>query len=129
MSNDMLVVEFGKADIENVMASLTAQDIDGLAFGAIQLDAQGRIMQYNAAEGQITGRDPGAVIGKNFFTEVAPCTDTPAFRGAFDAGVKAGTLNAMFEYVFDYQMRPTKVKVHMKRAILGDSYWVFVKRL
>ncbi len=129
MDTGMQLVEFGKADIENVMAKLGGKDIDGLAFGAIQLDASGRIMQYNAAEGAITGRDPKAVIGKNFFTEVAPCTNTPRFKGEFDKGVKAGNLNVMFEYTFDYQMKPTKVKVHMKKALVGDSYWVFVKRL
>ncbi|WP_119681757.1 photoactive yellow protein [Indioceanicola profundi] len=125
----MQLVEFGKADIENVMAKMSVKDIDGLAFGAVQLDAQGRILQYNAAEGAITGRDPKAAIGKNFFTEVAPCTNTPAFKGAFDAGVKAGNLNTMIEYTFDYNMKPTKVKVHMKKALVGDSYWVFVKRV
>ncbi len=123
------MVEFGKADIENVMAGMSKAEIDGLAFGAIQLDAKGTILQYNMAEGQITGRDPKAVVGKNFFTDVAPCTNTPAFKGAFDAGVKAGTLNTMIEYTFDYEMKPTKVKVHMKKALVGDSYWVFVKRL
>ncbi len=129
MIGGMQLVEFGKADIENVMAKMSVKDIDGLAFGAVQLDAQGRILQYNAAEGAITGRDPKAAIGKNFFTEVAPCTNTPAFKGAFDAGVKAGNLNTMIEYTFDYNMKPTKVKVHMKKALVGDSYWVFVKRV
>ena len=69
------------------------------------------------------------MIGKNFFREVAPCTNTPKFKGMFDAGVKAGNLNTMFEYVFDYNMQPTKVKIHMKKAISGDTFWVFVKRL
>ena len=94
--------------------------------------ARGKIVprhKYNAAEGAITGRDPSAVIGKNFFRDVAPCTSTPAFKGVFEAGVKNNDLNTMFEYVFDYNMKPTKVKVHMKRAISGDSYWIFVKRL
>lgn len=125
----LAMVEFGKADIENVMAAMSKAEIDGLAFGAIQLDAKGTILQYNMAEGQITGRDPKAVVGKNFFTDVAPCTNTQAFKGAFDAGVQAGTLNTMIEYTFDYEMKPTKVKVHMKKALVGDSYWVFVKRL
>ncbi|WP_207481797.1 photoactive yellow protein [Arenibaculum pallidiluteum] len=129
MDNGMQFVEFGKTDIENVMAKLGGKDIDNLAFGAIQLDASGRILQYNAAEGAITGRDPKTVIGKSFFTEVAPCTNTPRFKGEFDKGVKAGNLNVMFEYTFDYQMKSTKVKVHMKKALVGDSYWVFVKRL
>jgi len=123
------VVEFGKEDIDNVIAKMTASGIDGLAFGAIELDAQGKILRYNVTEGQITGRKASDVIGKNFFKDVAPCTDTPAFKGEFDKGVKSGALNVIFEYVFDYQMAATKVKVHMKKAIAGDNYWVFVKRL
>lgn len=129
MTTNIHFVEFGASEIDNVLSRMTGADIDQLAFGAVQLDAAGRILQYNAAEGAITGRDPKAVVGKNFFTEIAPCTNTPTFKGAFDKGVKQGDLNAIFEYTFDYQMRPTKVKVHMKKALVGDSYWVFVKRL
>ncbi|WP_281256387.1 hypothetical protein [Arsukibacterium tuosuense] len=33
-------------------------------------------------------------------------------------------MNTMFEYTFDYEMKPTRVKVHMKKAMVGDSYWV-----
>ncbi len=123
------VVTFGSSDIDNVLKNKSAADIDKLAFGAIQLDRAGRVIQYNAMEGQITGRDPGATIGKNFFTEVAPCTNKPAFKGEFDKGVAEGSLNTMFEYVFDYNMKPTKVRVHMKKALTGDMFWVFVKRL
>ena len=60
---------------------------------------------------------------------MAPCTATLKFKGVFDAGVKSGNLNTMFEYVFDYKMAPTKVKIHMKKALVNDSYWIFVKRL
>ena len=121
-------VQFGSDDIENTLAKMKDGDLNGLAFGAIQLDADGNILQYNAAEGDITGRDPKAVIGKNFFKDVAPCTDSKEFSGRFKEGVKNGDLNAMFEYTFDYQMQPTKVKVHMNKALAGDSYWILVKR-
>ena len=123
------IVGFGKDDIENVLAKLSAQEVDGLAFGAVQLDAKGTILQYNATEASITGRDAKAALGKNFFRDVAPCTGTPRFKGVFDKGVREGNLNTMFEYVFDYNMQPLKVKIHMKQAIAGDSYWIFVKRL
>lgn len=123
------VVGFGKDDIENVLAKLSAKEVDQLAFGAVQLDAKGAILQYNAAEARITGRASKDVIGKNFFRDVAPCTNSPLFKGVFDAGVRKGDLNTMFEYVFDYNMAPTKVKIHMKKAIGDDSYWIFVKRL
>lgn len=126
---ELETIAFGKTDIENVLGKLADKDLDKLAFGAIELDKNGTVLKYNSAEGAITGRDPATVIGKNFFRDVAPCTAKPAFKGVFDAGVKAGNLNTMFEYVFDYQMQATKVKVHMKRSISGTSYWVFVKRI
>jgi len=88
----MDITRFGSTDMNNVLASMTDKDLNELAFGAVQLDANGTILKYNAAE----------------------------------AG---GKLNELFEYVFDYQMKPTKVKVHMMKALTDDSYWVFVKRL
>lgn len=123
------IVGFGKEDIENVLAKLSAKEVDQLAFGAVQLDAKGTVLQYNAAEASITGRNAKDVLGKNFFREVAPCTGTPTFKGVFEKGVREGNLNTMFEYVFDYKMAPTKVKIHMKKAISDGSYWIFVKRL
>lgn len=126
---DMDLVGFNKADIDNVRNRMAEKDIDKLAFGAIELDGTGKVLRYNAAEGAITGRSPAAVIGKNFFRDVAPCTSKPSFKGVFDAGVRDNNLNTMFEYVFDYQMKPTKVKVHMKKALSGGNFWIFVKRI
>jgi len=123
------VVKFGQQDIENAMAKLGEDQVDDLAFGAIQLDNEGKILKYNAVEGAITGRDPKEMIGKNFFKDVAPCTQTPEFEGRFKQGAKSGDLNVMFEYTFDYKMAPTKVKVHMKKALADDTNWVFVKRV
>lgn len=122
------VIDFGANDLENKLSRMSAAEIDQLAFGAIQLDSTGRIQQYNETEGAITGRSPAQVIGKNFFTDVAPCTNTPKFKGAFDK-VVADRSSIMLEYTFDYQMTPTKVKVHMKPALVGGSFWIFVKRL
>lgn len=125
----MKILKFGQSNIENAVSDLSDSEVDELAFGAIQLDANGTIQKYNAAEGDITGRDPDEVIGENFFEDVAPCTKSEEFYGRFKEGVESGELNTIFEYTFDYNMEPTKVKVHMKKALVGDNYWVFVKRL
>lgn len=125
----MEIIKFGAENIENLLSKMNDREIDGLAFGAIELDADGNILRYNTKEGDITGRKPEEVIGKNFFTEVAPCTKTDKFYGVFKQGVQAKNMSALFEYQFDYKMQPTKVKVHMKKALVGDTYWVFVKRL
>ena len=124
---ELEIIAFGKTDIKNVFGKMLDKDLNELAFGAIERDKKGPVLKYNSVEGAITGRDPATVSGKNFFREVAPCTAKPASKGLFEAGAKANNLNPMFEYVFDHQMQSTKVKVHMKRAISGASYWVFVK--
>lgn len=125
----MDIVSFGNNDIENTLASMSNSDLDNLPFGAIQLDATGKILAYNQAEGDLTGRKPQEMIGRNFFSDVAPCTNTKGFKGRFDEGVRKGDLNTMFQYTFDYNMKPTRVQVHLKKALAGESYWVFVKRL
>ena len=37
--------------------------------------------------------------------------------------------NAMGKLKVDNKMAATKVKIHMKKAVVGDTYWIFVKRL
>lgn len=107
--------------------------IDKMAFGAIELDASGKILSYNKAEGDITGRDPKAQVGKRFFDEVAPCTKHPDFHGRFLQLVSGAIPNAKFDFVFDYQMRPTKVQILMSKSLVkkndAHTYWVFVKRI
>ncbi|CAM2005153.1 photoactive yellow protein [Acanthopleuribacter pedis] len=122
-------VKFDESDLNNALANMNPNEIDSLSFGAVELDGSGKIVRYNAAEGDITGRDPKSVVGKNFFTDVAPCTNSPEFYGKFKEGVASGSLNTLFEYRFDYEMTPTKVKVHMKNAMAGDTFWIFVKRV
>lgn len=126
----MEVMSFGSADVAKAIGKMDAKGFDQLAFGAIKLDGEGKVLSYNAAEGAITGRDPKSVLGKNFFKDVAPCTSTPEFLGKFQEGVKSGNLNVLFEYVFDYNMKPTKVKVHMMKGLVkDDGYYIFVKRI
>jgi photoactive yellow protein len=125
----MDIVRFDQNDIANILATMNPTDIDKLAFGAVQVDMTGKILMYNAAEGDITGRKPEDVIGKNFFDEVAPCTKSPDFYGRFTAGESDPNFSTMFEYTFDYQMKPTKVKVHMKKGFDGNSVWIFIKRV
>ncbi len=125
--SSMQLLKFGQNDFD--ASKLTTADLDSLAFGAVLVDKDGTILKYNIAEGEITGRDPSAVMGKNFFREVAPCTNSPQFFGKFKEGVAKGDLNVMFDYTFDYKMKPANVKVHMKKELAGDNYWIFVKRL
>lgn len=125
----MQTISFGADNIENELARMTLDQLDDLAFGAVQVDGKGRILLYNAAEGAITGRSPQEVIGKNFFEDIAPCTNEHGFRDKFDEGVQKGVLNTLVDWTFDNAMTPTRVQVHMKKAAQSDRYWIFVKRV
>jgi len=122
-------ISFGVTDIENQLDALSAEKLNDLAFGAVQLDGSGKILAYNDAEGEITGRNPKDMLGKNFFTEVAPCTNVKGFHDKFAEGVKNGNLNTTIAWTFNYNMTPLKVQIHMKKAATHGKYWIFVKRL
>lgn len=108
--------------------SMSGDQFDNLPFGAIQLDADGTILRFNATEGRLAGRDPAVVTGKNFFDEVAPCTNVQEFAGAFKEGVEKKNLNKVFPYRFDFQMDPTDVWVRLFYSDATGSAWVFVSR-
>jgi photoactive yellow protein len=124
----MQIITFGAEDIANSIAGLSPRDLDGLPFGVVQLDSTGRIILYNKAEGKLARFDPESAIGKNFFTEVAPCTNVVGFRDQFDQGVRSGQLNVVLEWQFTGENMPL-VQVHMKKAKVDNRFWLFIKRL
>ena len=108
---------------------LSGEQLDQLPFGAIRVDAAGRILFYSRTQARIANRDPAAVIGRNFFSEVAPCTVVPDFYGQFRQGVLTGHLNTTFEFVFDFEMQPVQVRIAMRAADRPGEYWILVQPL
>ena len=106
-------INFEGVNLAELLPRIPESVKNGLPFGIVKLDLEGTILEYNMAEGELTGVDPKWAVGKNFFDDVAMCTKTQAFYGRFVEGVKKGFLNVVFEYVFDHQQHATKVKIHM----------------
>lgn len=106
---------------------MNEQELDTLPFGAIRLDHQGVVLSYNATEAKLTGRDPRRVIGKNFFTQVAPCTNVKAFAGRFREGMEKKEMHVIFPYRFDFEMAPRDVTVTLFYSKQTDCAWVFVR--
>ena len=106
--------------------SFSESDLDALPFGVIQLTPEGTILQYNMYEEDLARRRASDVIGKNFFTQVAPCTDVREFAGRYREGVAAGTLHETFDYVFAFTPpKPVRVTLYFSRAT--GTGWVFVR--
>ena len=109
--------------------SLTVAELDALPHGAIQLDASGIILQYNSFESELANVSQDAAIGKNFFKELAPCTDVQAFYGKFKEGVAAKELYARFQYHFSFKHQPRDVVVTMYYSGITHTVWVFIRPL
>ena len=115
-----------RAEMESVQG-MSAPQLDGLPFGAIQLDRDGTIVAYNRYEADLTGRDPKNVMGRNFFTEVAPCTNVQRFAGKFREDVAKGELHETFPYYFDFKMKPRNVNVTLFYSQITGQAWVFIR--
>ena len=107
--------------------SLKEDDFDALPFGAIKLDTKGRILKYNLYESKLAERGQQEVIGKNFFTEVAPCTNVQEFAGRYRQGMSEGNLDTTFPYRFLFPKRVVDVEITLILNAGGESAWVFVK--
>jgi photoactive yellow protein len=122
-----MTVQRIEIDAESIMGEvgrLTPEELDGLPFGAIQLDPSGKILAYNRTEEKISGRSAADVVGKNFFHDVAPCTRVKRFYGAFQEGLDRKTLNEVFDFTFAFAGGARDVRIRMIYS--GSTVWIFV---
>jgi len=115
-------------EIFNMLANLGRADADACDFGVVKVDDQGKILLYNRYESELAGIAPSAAEGKNFFTQIAPCTNNGLFFGSFKKGVAANNLNVAFPYTFTYKMSPTNIRAHLYRDQASKTNWIFVAK-
>ena len=117
----------GTPQIFQTIDSMSQQALDALPHGVIELDAHGTILKYNSYEANLAGLSREKVLGKNFFKQVAPCTDVQEFYGRFREGVAAGKLHCKFRYHFSFKCNPIDVTVTLFYSDRNQSVWVFVQ--
>lgn len=120
---------FDEPELAAAAERLTQAEIDALPFGAIRLDAEGVVRLYSRAEARLSGSADRARLGRAFFTEVAPCMDTPLYRGRIEAARRSGRLDLEFGWVGDFDNRAKKLRVRVQSAGAGDGgMWIFMQR-
>ena len=107
---------------------LAETEFNALPFGAIKLDINGRRPAYNAYEAKLARRDPGEVIGRNFFTEWLPAPMCRSSRDASGPGIDSGALNVTFPYRFLFPDRVVDVEITMMLGAVRHRRLVFVKK-
>lgn len=118
---------FDAPDLADALAGLDGPALDALPFGVIRVTDAGVIEHFNTYESTLSGLSPASVVGRNFFLDVAPCTNNRLFLGRFRDGVRRGELDASFAYTYTYRMTPTLVNIRLCRAGDGSS-WVCVQK-
>ncbi len=120
---------FVPAAVFQQLGILTAAQADTLPFGVVKLAADGTIQLYNRYNNeQFTDFGGRSVVGRNYFTEVAPCSNNFMFSGRFKRGAETGMMDQVFDYVFTYKIEPTKVKIHLYHDKKSGTNWIFVKK-
>ncbi|MDX1931349.1 MAG: hypothetical protein SFU56_01965 [Capsulimonadales bacterium] len=110
------------------LPTMKPSELDNLDFGCVQVSDSGVVRAYNRWEADFAGVDQKAAIGRNFFRELAPCTNNRLIFGRFKEGVASDHLNTIVSYAFTYKMRPTLVRVHLYRDPDTRTNWVLVQK-
>ena len=113
-------------EVLDAVDRMTPEELDHVPYGMIQLDATGRILNNNAVESKLASLSREAAIGKQFFTEIAPCTKVQDFYGRFKEGVIRESLDTTFRFHFAFKQHPRDVTVRLIYSRRTRTVWVLV---
>ncbi len=105
--------------------SATVIELDSLPYGVIAMGLDGTVEAYNLAESKLAGLTPERVIGKNFFSSVAPCTNNFMVAHRFQT---EADLDAVIDYVLTLRMTPKKVHMRLLRRHDASRMFLVIQR-
>jgi photoactive yellow protein len=118
-------VDFNAPDLFAWLEAAAAHDLDTLPFGLVAMAHDGTVEDYNRAEAELTGLTPERVIGRNFFTSVAPCTNNFMVAHRFEAEPE---IDASIDYVFTFKLAPMKVRLRLLKRLGSRRMYLAVKK-
>lgn len=101
----------GKSDLDPAVLEAF---LDELPMGAIVVDDEGIVRRFNRYEEQLSGLSRDEVLGKSFFSEVAPCTDDIKLYEKFKRGIEENNLDIDLEFTFPYPYNRVARDVHIR---------------
>lgn len=118
---------FDAPDLVEQVERLSREEIDALPFGVIQLDASGHVLLYSRREAEQSGYGQDIDPGTPFFTQIAPCMNTPQFWGRIQRAMAHRDFDIEMIHVGDFADRRRRLRV---RALPSSSggVWLFHSR-
>lgn len=118
-------LRFEEPSVHARLSSASRESKDAAGFGIIQLSAEGDVTFYNRHESLQSGLSVEKVVGRSFFTEVAPCMNNFMVAHKFS---QPAELDEVLDYVFTLRLRPTKVKLRLLMSAQLPERYVLVQR-
>lgn len=125
--DDDFAYSFDDEELGEALRTCSEETLDQAPFGIVKMDDEGIVQFYNQYESELADVDPEDAEGRNFFTQLAPCSGNRLFHGRFKDGIRKGMLDERFTYTFTYKMSPTLVQVRMYRDEENQN-WVMVQK-
>jgi photoactive yellow protein len=91
---------------------------DTLNFGLVKMNYSGMITAYNVVLSELAGVSKEKALGKNFFIEIAPCTNNFMVAEKY----KKDILDEVIQYMFTYITKPTPVELRLIKGKNGSQY-------
>jgi photoactive yellow protein len=95
---------------------MSKEQLDTLPFGVVHLDRDGKVLAFNHAEKRLSGLPEREYIGRNFFTEIAPCSDVQDFKGRFTEFLNGNHLSERFDFAYRFRAYTVDVQITFLRV-------------
>jgi photoactive yellow protein len=126
-SADSPSLDFEDDNLGERLRTCSTDELNAAPFGIVAVDDDGVVEFYNRYESEMSGVERSEAVGKNFFTQLAPCSNNRIFLGRFKKGVRTGEMDERFNYTFTYKMRPTLVDIRLYRDEANNN-WILVRK-
>lgn len=117
--------EFDAADLPEWLHAASSAELNQLSFGVVGMALDGTVVAYNSTEAMLSGLTASRVIGRHFFTSVAPCTNNYLVAHRFETEPE---MDATINYVFTLRMAPQPVHLRLLKSPQRASMFLAVRR-
>jgi photoactive yellow protein len=124
VTDDATLVDFRSPTLFAWLENATAEALDSLPFGVVAIARDGRVERYNLAESKLSGLTPSRVVGRNFFTSVAPCTNNFMVAHRFET---ESEIDDVINYVFTFRIAPLKVRLRLLKRSGAECAYLIVE--
>jgi len=107
------------------LEALDDSALNALPFGVIAMAENGTVTRYSMTESRLSGLTPANVVGRHFFSAVAPCINNFMVAYRFET---EPTLDTVIDYVFTLRMRPTAVRLRLLKQPERRFMYLVVER-